>query len=242
MNAELMTSRCFIPFVQIMKFDNRALAVATFVLLPLSMAERVALSVRHEGAGGVRALKKGTPKKMSKCNFPFSGLEGKLVSGLDALSKKKKNPKSAKLPSVCNAECKPTWLAAKSYIDSQLIPSVTSISVGLCPGTMTVPNAAYGVYVNRGVGALTNFEMVCCGVAGSCVVDGQSTAGRTDPLITLGDIGEVLIQGIKFQNVDSNTVPVTGIDRPGAVISGLWPSVVALIDVSVENISHDQVC
>ena len=65
-------------------------------------------------------------------------------------------------------------------------------------------------------------------------VDGQSTAGRTDPLITLGDIGEVLIQGIKFQNVDSNTVPVTGIDRPGAVISGLWPSVVALIDVSVE--------
>ena len=43
-----------------MKFDSRA--VATIVLLLLSMSERVALSVQHEGAGGVRALKKATPK------------------------------------------------------------------------------------------------------------------------------------------------------------------------------------
>jgi len=108
---------------------------------------------------------------------------------------------------------------------------------------MTVPVGG-GIYVNRGIGSLTNFEMVCCGDAGSCIVDGQSAGNvvvnRADPLLTFGDIGEVLIQGIKFQNIDSDTVPVTGINRPGAVISGLWPSVVALIDVYVENVSHDQ--
>jgi len=56
----------------------------------------------------------------------------------------------------------------------------------------------------------------------------------SDPLITLGDIGEVLFQGIKFQNVDSNIESLSeNIPHPGAVISGLVPSVVALQDISV---------
>ena len=97
---------------------------------------------------------------MSKCKFPFSGLEAKLVSWLDALSKKKKNGKSTELPSLCsNTGCYSSWSGLRTYILSQMSPS---ISVGLCPGTMTVPSAAYEIYINRGVGALTNFEMVCC--------------------------------------------------------------------------------
>jgi len=156
---------------------------------------------------------------------------------------KKKKFKAADLPSVCRAECYSDWASMKGYIQDQLDDGATSISVGLCSNVvMTVPEIEYEIDVDNGPTALTNFEMVCCGLPGSCIVDGENTP-LTDPLITLGDIGEVLIQGVKFRNVNSQNVP-EGLPVPapsyfssqGAVISGLHPSVVYLNDVSVDNV------
>jgi len=220
-----------------MKFNSRAGAVVSLMLVQMSVAERAVLSIRGEGDGSGRAL-----KGIKKCKFQLSGLEGKLVDGVEALGKKKKF-KAADLPNVCRAECYSDWASMKGYIQDQLDDGATSISVGLCSNVvMTVPEIEYEIDVDNGPMALTNFEMVCCGLPGSCIVDGENTP-LTDPLITLGDIGEVLIQGVKFRNVNSQNVP-EGLPVPapsyfssqGAVISGLHPSVVYLNDVSVDNV------
>jgi len=218
-----------------MRFDSKAVGVVTLMLLRMSMAERLESSTQSENEGRVRAL-----KGLKKCKFPFSGLEGKLVAGEDANRKKKKQAAKA---SMCKNACYSKWEDMKQEIKLQSEAGAISISIGLCSGTMTVPDSEYEIYVNRGVGSLTNFELVCCGIVRSCIVDGSSTAtppvlSRSAPLITLGDIGEVLFQGINFQNVNSRTTPLsTALPRPGALISGLWPSVVALNDVSVDKIT-----
>jgi hypothetical protein len=91
-------------------------------------------------------------------------------------------------------------------------------------------------------------SMICCGVPGTCKIDGgwnndraTTDTPRESPLITLNDPGQIIIDGIRFQNVFSRTEEDAAPDPSGAVLMVPGPNYVTMANVEAANIWNREV-